>query len=94
MDVVEWKIMVNAQRVKLTPTEFRLLAILVENASRILTHQQLLERLWGWEYVNDLDYVRIYISHLRRKIERGHNHHHHVYIVTEPGVGYYFQKSN
>ncbi|MFQ5997234.1 MAG: response regulator transcription factor [Dehalococcoidales bacterium] len=91
IDVTERKVMVNGEKVKLTPIEFRLLALLLENAGRILTHQQLLEKVWGWEYVDDLDYVRIYISHLRRKIEPEPALP--KYIVTEPGVGYYFQKT-
>jgi len=91
VDVTERKVMVNGEKVKLTPKEFRLLAILLENAGRIRTHQQLLENVWGWEYVDDLDYVRIYISHLRRKIEPEPTLP--KYIITEPGVGYYFQKS-
>jgi two-component system KDP operon response regulator KdpE len=90
VDVAERKVTVNGEKVKLTPIEFRLLALLLENAGRILTHQQLLEKVWGWEYTDDLDYVRIYISHLRRKIEPEHALP--KYIVTEPGVGYYFQK--
>jgi len=91
VDVAERKVMINGEKVKLTPIEFRLLALLLENAGRILTHQQLLEKVWGWEYVDDLDYVRIYISHLRRKIEPEPALPR--YIVTEPGVGYHFQKS-
>ena len=90
-DIAERKVMVNGKRVKLTPIEFRLLALLVENAGHILTHQQLLEKVWGWEYADDLDYVRIYISHLRRKIEPESTTPR--YILTEPGVGYYFQKA-
>ena len=91
IDVTERKVMVNGEKMKLTPIEFRLLTLLLENAGRILTHQQLLEKVWGWEYVNDLDYVRIYISHLRRKIEPEPALP--KYIITEPGVGYSFQKS-
>ncbi|MBA7482137.1 KDP operon transcriptional regulatory protein KdpE [subsurface metagenome] len=91
VDVAERKVMVNGKRVKLTPIEFRLLVFLVENAGRILTHQQLLEKVWGWEYTDDLDYVRIYISHLRRKIEPEPAKPR--YIITEPGVGYCFQKT-
>ena len=91
VDIAERKVMVNGKRVKLTPIEFRLLALLVENAGRILTHQQLLEKVWGWEYADDLDYVRIYISHLRRKIEPESTTPR--YIITEPGVGYCFQKA-
>jgi len=92
LDVAERKVVVNGERVKLTPIEFRLLALLLRNAGHILTHQQLLEKVWGWEYTDDLDYVRIYISHLRRKIEPEPATPR--YIVTEPGVGYYFQKSD
>jgi len=92
VDIVERKVVVNGERVKLTPIEFRLLALLVENTGRILTHRQLLEKVWGWEYVDDLDYVRIYISHLRRKMEPKPARPR--YIKTESGVGYYFQKSD
>ena len=92
VDIGGRKVIVNGERARLTPIEFRLFALLVENAGRILTHRQLLEKVWGWEYSNDLDYVRIYISHLRQKIEP--NPSLPKYIITEPGVGYYFQKAN
>jgi len=92
VDVAERKVIVNGKQVKLPPREFSLFALLVENAGRILTHKQVLEKVWGWEYTDDLDYVRIYISHLRRKIEP--NPALPRYIITEPGVGYYFQKSS
>jgi two-component system KDP operon response regulator KdpE len=91
VDITERKVTVNGKRVKLTPREFRLFTLLVENAGRILTHKQLLEKVWGWEYTDDVDYVRIYISHLRQKIEPDPSLP--KYIITEPGVGYYFQKS-
>jgi DNA-binding response OmpR family regulator len=91
IDVPERKVTVNGERLKLTPREFRLLALLVENAGRILSHQQVLENVWGWEYINDVDYVRIYISHLRQKIERDPSRPE--YILTEPGVGYYFSNN-
>jgi len=92
VDVAERKVIVNGERVKLTPTEFRLFALLMRNANRILTHKQLLEKVWGWEYVDDLDHIRIYIWHLRQKIESDPAQP--TYIITEPGVGYYFQKAN
>ena len=90
VDITERKIIVGGKRIKLTPREFRLFTLLVENVGRILTHKQLLEKVWGWEYTDDLDYVRIYISHLRQKIEPEPSLPR--YIITEPGVGYYFQK--
>ena len=91
VDVAERKVMVNGKQLKLTPREFRLFALLVENAGRILTHKQILEKVWGWEYTDDVDYVRIYISHLRHKIEPDPALPR--YIITEPEVGYYFQKA-
>ena len=90
VDVEARKVMVNGERVRLTPMEFRLFVLLVENVGRVLTHRQLLEKVWGWEYTNDIDYVRIYISHLRQKIEPTPALP--KYIITEPGVGYYFAK--
>lgn len=92
VDIAERKVMVKGERVKLTPREFRLFALLIEQAGRILTHKQLLEKVWGWEYTDDLDYVRIYISHLRQKIEPDSALPR--YIITEPGVGYSFQKAS
>jgi two-component system KDP operon response regulator KdpE len=92
VDVAERKVIVNGERVRLTPTEFRLLSILVGNAGRVLTQKQLLEKVWGWEWVDDIDHLRIYIWHLRHKIEPDPTQP--KYIITEPGVGYYFQKSS
>jgi len=91
-DIAERKVIVNGERVRLTPTEFRMFSLLVGNAGRVLTHKQLLEKVWGWEYVDDLDHLRIYIWHLRQKLEPDPTQP--KYIVTEPGVGYYFQKSS
>jgi two-component system KDP operon response regulator KdpE len=91
VNIAERKVIVNGERVRLTPTEFKLFALLLENAGRVLTHKQLLEKVWGWEYVDDIDHVRIYIWHLRQKIEPAPAHPR--YIIAEPGVGYYFQKT-
>ncbi len=91
VNVAERKVLVNGERVRLTPTEFKLFAVLLENAGRILSHRQLLESVWGWEYIDDIDHVRIYAWHLRQKIEP--NPAQPRYIMTEPGVGYYFQKA-
>ena len=88
INVMERKVTVNGERLRLTPREFRLLALLVDNADRIVSHQQVLENVWGWEYIDDVDYVRIYVSHLRQKIEPDPSQPR--YILTEPGVGYYF----
>ena len=92
VDIAERKVIVNGERVRLTPIEFRLFSLLLGNAGRILTHKQLLEKVWGWEYVDDLDHLRIYIWHLRHKIEPDPSQP--KYIITEPGVGYYFYKAS
>jgi two-component system KDP operon response regulator KdpE len=91
VDIAQRKVLVNGELVRLTPIEFRLLALLLQNAGRILTHRQLLEKVWGWEYIDDLDYVRIYIWHLRQKIEPDQAQP--KYIITELGVGYSFHKA-
>jgi two-component system KDP operon response regulator KdpE len=88
MDIPERRVTVKGERLKLQQREFRLLALLVENTGRIMSHQQVLENIWGWEYIDDVDYVRIYISHLRHKIEPDPSQP--KYILTQPGVGYYF----
>lgn len=91
VNVAERRIIVNDKEVRLTPKEFKLFDLLVQNANRIVTYKMLLEKVWGWEYIDDLDYVRIYIWHLRRKIELEPAHPR--YIITEPGVGYCFRKA-
>ena len=91
VNLAERKVIVKGERVRLTPTEFKLFALLLANSGRILSHKQLLEKAWGWEYTDDLDYIRIYIWHLRQKIESDPTQP--KYIMTEPGVGYYFQKA-
>ena len=92
VDIAGRKVMVKGERVRLTPVEFRLLALLMQNAGHILAHRQLLEKVWGWEYIDDLDYIRIYIWHLRQKIEPDPANP--KYIITEPGVGYCFRKAD
>ncbi|MFI5273754.1 MAG: response regulator transcription factor [Ktedonobacterales bacterium] len=74
--------------VRLTPTEFALLAQLVAHAGKVLTHRQLLQRVWGEEYGDEAEYLRVYMGRLRRKIEADAGNPHH--LVTEPGVGYRF----
>ena len=73
-------------RVRLTPTEWKVLEILVRNAGRLVTRQDLLTEIWGSEHINDSGYLRLYISQLRKKIEADPSHP--VYLQTEPGMGY------
>lgn len=84
------RVMVKGESIRLTPTEFDLLARLVDNAPRIIPYRELLEQVWGFEYIDDIDYLRVYIWHLRRKLEP--NPKEPTYIVNELGVGYRFEK--
>ncbi len=83
---------VDGHKVHLTPTEFKLLAVLLENAGRVVSQRDLLEQVWGQEYVDDIYYPRVYISQLRRKIEPDVSNP--TYILTEHRVGYRFEKQS
>ena len=74
--------------IKLTATEYRLMALFAQNAGKVLTHQYLLREVWGPGYINQSQYLRVFIAQLRKKIEDDANKP--VYIVTESGVGYRF----
>ncbi len=77
---------VQGREVPLTPTEFSLLQQLALNANRVMLHQDLLTEVWGSQYLDDVDYLRVYVRHLRRKIEE--NPSEPQLILTSPGVGY------
>ena len=74
--------------VKLRPTEYRLLYHLVQNAGWVITHDQILAKVWGYEYRDEPHYVRLYINYLRQKLEKDPADP--KYILTERGVGYRF----
>ena len=74
------------QEVRLTPTEFKLLAILVKHAGRVLTHQQVLKEVWGPSHASDVQYARVYAGQLRQKLEVDSAQPR--FLITEPGVGY------
>lgn len=78
----------KGQVVKLTSTEFSLLAILVKNAGKVLTHQYLLRAIWGPGFIHQSQYLRVFIAQIRKKIEDDPNRPE--YILTESGVGYRF----
>lgn len=88
LDFSRREIWVNDELVKLRPTEYRLLYHLVKNAGWVLTYDQLLSRVWGYEYRDEPHYVRLYINYLRQKLEEDPSNP--VYILTERGVGYRF----
>ncbi|MGH2485636.1 MAG: response regulator transcription factor [Ktedonobacterales bacterium] len=74
--------------VRLTPTEFALLEQLITHAGKVLTHRQLLQRVWGTEYGEEAEYLRVYMGRLRRKLEQDPTNPR--FLLTEPGVGYRF----
>lgn len=78
----------NEEVVKLTATEYTLLIIFIKNEGKVLTHQFLLHNVWGPGYVDQSQYLRVYIAQLRKKIENDPNRPNH--IITETGVGYRF----
>lgn len=90
IDVHRRHVHVNGRRIDLTPTEFKLLAVLMENSGRVVTQRDLLEQVWGHEYIDDVYYPRVYISQLRRKVEPDPANP--VYILTEHRIGYRFEK--
>ena len=92
VDLARRLVTVAGAEVQLTPTEYDLLRLLVNDAGKVLTHHQLLRQVWGPGYDEELHMLRVNISNLRRKIE--HDPARPRYIVTEPGVGYRLRSDN
>jgi two-component system KDP operon response regulator KdpE len=90
IDFIQRKVIVRGGEVHLRPTEYRLLYHLVSNAGRVLTHENLLRRVWGYEYRDEEHYLWLYITYLRRKIEEDPKHP--KYILGERGIGYRFKE--
>ncbi|MDE2236012.1 MAG: response regulator [Gammaproteobacteria bacterium] len=88
VDLIRRKVVVDGREIHLTPIEYGLLAILIRNAGKVITHRQLLREIWGPSHVEDNHYVRIYMAQLRHKLEK--NPAQPRYLVTETGVGYRF----
>lgn len=88
LDFDRREVWVDGKLVNLRPTEYRLLFHLVKNAGWVVTHDQLLTKVWGYEYRDEPHYVRLYINYLRKKIEEDPANPR--YILTERGVGYRF----
>lgn len=88
LDVDAHRVTKGGKLVELTPTEFRLLETLAEHAGRVLTHEQLLEKVWGYDAGEDTGYIKRYIWYLRQKLEDDPTNPQH--ILTERGFGYSF----
>jgi two-component system KDP operon response regulator KdpE len=82
------EIWLEGKLVKLRPTEYRMLYHLVQNAGWVVSHDQILTKVWGYEYRDEPHYVRLYINYLRQKLEKDPSNP--KYILTERGVGYRF----
>ncbi len=86
VDLTRRQVKVNDEEILLTPTEYDLLRVLVQNAGKVLTHRQLLRQVWGNAYESEAHLLRVNMSNLRRKVEPDPTRPR--YIITEPGVGY------
>jgi DNA-binding response OmpR family regulator/signal transduction histidine kinase len=90
IDYAQHQVHLQGKQIQLSRTEYKLLCTLAQNAGRVLTHELLLERVWGAEYNREVDFIWVYISRLRRKIEVDPRHPR--YILTIPDVGYQLVK--
>ena len=88
LDLARHRVTRDGVEIHLTPTEYELLAYLATHRGRVLTHQMILRRVWGAEYEGEVQYLRVFVSHLRRKIEPDPRSPR--YLLTETGVGYRF----
>lgn len=86
VDLLRRQVFVAGKEVRLTPIEYKLLTTLVRHAGRVVTHQQLLREVWGPAHTDQAHYVRVYMAHLRHKLEAEPARPR--YLLTEPGVGY------
>jgi two-component system KDP operon response regulator KdpE len=88
VDLASRIVKVNDEILKLTATEYNLLALLIKNDGRVLTHQYILKEIWGQSYADQTQYLRVFVAQLRKKIEEDANRP--KFIITESGVGYRF----
>jgi two-component system KDP operon response regulator KdpE len=86
IDLEKWEVRKQGARLDLTATELKFLFCLAENAGRVLTHNQLLEKVWGPEYADETDYTKLFVWRLRQKIESDPSNPR--FILTERGIGY------
>lgn len=89
VDLAAHRVLRDGEPVRLTPTEWHVLEILVRNAGKLVTQQQLLREVWGPMFADQTHYLRVYLAQLRRKLEREPSRPRH--LITEPGIGYRFE---
>ncbi|MEU9419239.1 response regulator [Streptomyces sp. NPDC051000] len=90
VDLAAKKAVRAGRDVRLTPTEWHLLEVLVRNAGKLVSQKQLLQEVWGPSYGTETNYLRVYMAQLRRKLETDPSHPRH--FITEPGMGYRFER--
>jgi two-component system KDP operon response regulator KdpE len=86
VDLTKRLVSVRGEAIKLTPTEYALLRLMIKHVGKVLTHQQILREVWGGEYINETHYLRVYFAQLRQKIEQDPTMP--KILLTEAGVGY------
>lgn len=91
VDLIKRQVIVRGKPVRLTPTEFHLLSCLVRRAGQVVSREALLAQVWGPERIDKVNYLKLYIHYLRRKIEKDPSKPE--YILTEWGVGYRFREA-
>ncbi|MFD4245095.1 response regulator [Streptomyces sp. NPDC058525] len=90
VDLAAKKAVREGRDVRLTPTEWHLLEVLVRNGGKLVSQKQLLQEVWGPSYGTETNYLRVYMAQLRRKLEADPSHPRH--FITEPGMGYRFER--
>ena len=91
IDLARKQVYRSGEEVRLTPTEWAFLELLVQNAGRLVSRQQILHEVWGPAYQAETNYLRVYVAQLRRKLEADPAHPRH--LITSPGLGYLFETS-
>ncbi|QTE29379.1 response regulator [Pengzhenrongella sicca] len=89
IDLARRRVLRLGDEVRLSPTEWALIEVLVRNRGRLISRHQLLQEVWGPAYTTETEYLRVYTAQLRRKLERDPAHPRH--IITQPGMGYIFE---
>jgi len=86
VDLLQRQVFLNDKEVHLTPIEYKLLTVLIKNAGKVVTHSHLLKEIWGPSYMRETQYLRVYMTQLRHKLEADPTRPR--YLINEPGVGY------
>jgi two-component system, OmpR family, KDP operon response regulator KdpE len=92
VDLAAKQVIRDGREVRLTPTEWQLVEVLVRHRGRLISQRQLLQEVWGPSYAEETNYLRVFIAQIRRKLEP--NPAHPRYFLTEPGIGYRFQSAD